>query len=117
MSQTESALRPDQRSLSLRLPRFDLATAALGIVLIATTYLRLTIGAHDPLWLDETWTGMIASQRSLDEFWRQVYYDSNAPLFYIIARIWAVVAGVSNEALRMPAAFFGILSPLVALIP
>jgi len=87
------------------------------VVLIATTIMRFTVGARSPLWLDETWTGMIASQPTLADFARQCYLDVNGPLYYLIAWPWAHLSGLSNAALRFPAFLFGAATPLVALLP
>lgn len=93
----------------------DRPTLALGALLLATTLMRFFVGAQQPLWLDETWTGMIAGQKTLGGFLQQLYIDPNAPLYYGIAWLWAQVAGFSDAALRAPAAVFGALAPLVVL--
>jgi hypothetical protein len=93
------------------------AVLALGALLIATTIARFVYRANGPLWLDEVWTGMIASQRSLSSFVRQCYLDVNAPLGYLIAWLWEPIGGLSNHGLRLPSAIFASLAPLVALVP
>jgi hypothetical protein len=85
-----------------------LACAALA----ATTVLRFFMGRGQPLWLDETWTGAIAATHGWGAFWRQVYLDVNAPLYYLVMHLWTGVAGLSDEALRLPSALFGVLAPL-----
>jgi hypothetical protein len=86
-----------------------LACAAIA----ATTVLRFYIGKGQPLWLDETWTGAIAATHGWGAFWRQVYLDVNAPLYYLVMHLWQGVGGLSNDALRMPSAIFGALAPLL----
>src|SRR6202012_1203983 len=43
--------------------------------------------------------------------------DVNAPLSYAVARIWAQVAGLSDNALRFPSVVFASTAPLLALTP
>jgi uncharacterized membrane protein len=86
-----------------------LACAAIA----AATVLRFVIGKGQPLWLDETWTGAIAATAGWGGFWRQVYLDVNAPLYYLVMHLWQGVAGLSNESLRLPSAVFGALAPLL----
>jgi len=110
-----------QTSNGPRAPRVsrgpDAPALALGALLLVTTLLRLVAGANRPLWLDEAWTGMIVSQTSFSGFVRQCYLDINAPLYYLIAALWAQVAGLSDAALRFPALLFGCLVPFAALLP
>ncbi len=95
--------------------RLDLNLMAVVCVLLATTIMRLAVGYDRPLWLDETQTGMLASQLSLADFIRQCTYDINAPLYAILAALWAKVSGISDHALRLLPAAFGTLAPLVVL--
>jgi hypothetical protein len=99
--------------------RFQLLVplAALAGVLVATGYMRLTLGAYRPLWLDEAQTGMLIIQPTLADFVRQCTYDINGPLYYVLARIWAQFNGVSDHALRVLPTVLSFLAPLVALLP
>lgn len=90
--------------------------AVVAAILAATAVLRITVGASEPLWLDEAWTGVHALQPTLAQFLRGIYIDINAPLYYVLAWGWAAVFGVSNEALRFPSLVFGLLTPCLALL-
>ena len=90
---------------------------ALGGLLLATTIARFVFRAGAPLWLDEVWTGMIASQRSFSAFVRQCYLDVNAPFYYLVAWLWRPVGGLSNSGLRFTSVLFTSLAPLIALAP
>ncbi len=91
-----------------------LAVAAV----VAAGALRFFISDGQPLWLDETWTGAIATQRGFSQFWRQVYLDVNAPLYYLFMHGWQALFGASDKALRLPSAIFGAAAPvLIALAP
>lgn len=86
----------------------------LAIVAIAgSTALRFVIGEGKALWLDETWTAAIAGQPGFGAFWRQVYLDVNAPLYYLVMHLWQAAFGLSNTALRIPGALFGAAAALV----
>ena len=83
---------------------------------LATAALRIVVGAAEPLWLDEAWTGLHASQPTFAAFLREVYVDINAPLYYVAMWAWAALFGLSNEALRFPSLAIGLAAPLLALL-
>jgi hypothetical protein len=97
--------------------RLHLALIALAVVLAVTGFLRLTVGADRPLWLDEAQTGMLVMQPTLGDFIRQCTYDINAPLYSVLARVWAQFTGLSDPALRSLPVALGLAGPLIALIP
>ena len=88
---------------------------ALGALILLTTAMRFLVAHDRPLWLDEVWTGMIATQPSFNEFVARCVNEVNGPLYYIVDAIWAWVGGVSDFSLRFPAAVFGAAAPLIAL--
>lgn len=88
---------------------------ALAVILAITAALRL-VAAGEPLWLDETFTGVMALQRTPGDLLHNIRVDVNAPLYYVVASAWGAVAGVSNAALRAPALAFGLVAPLLALL-
>ncbi|MEA3051615.1 MAG: hypothetical protein QOG72_518 [Sphingomonadales bacterium] len=70
---------------------------------LAVLALRLWLMTDLPLWLDETWTAVIASQPGWTAFWREVWLDANAPFYYVFMALWP---GESNFALRLPSLLF-----------
>lgn len=93
------------------------AFLALSLVVAAAiTIVRITHSFGVPLWLDETWTAVIATQPNWSLFWREAWLDCNAPLYYIIERVWISLAGVSNVAMRLPSAICLYLAALVPLL-
>ena len=97
--------------------KVDASTLGLGVVLVVTTILKLTVFAGQPLTIDEVWTGMIAGQGSLAGLIRECQRDVNGPLAYIIGWLWAHLSGLSNGALRAPSMVFACAAPLIALAP
>jgi len=95
--------------------RPGLSVLALGVVLLVTTALRFTVNRDQPLWLDETWTAMTVSRPTLRDLAHELHQDVNAPLYYLLAWVAAPGLGLSNAALRLPAALFGALAPVVCL--
>lgn len=67
---------------------------------------RVWAGQGLPLWMDETWTAMIAGQPDWTRFWREAWLDVNPPLYYAVMRVWTMAAGTSDVALRLPSALF-----------
>lgn len=95
--------------------RLDLSLLLVGAIIIVTTVLRFTVGASQPLWIDEAWTGMVIRQPTFGLFLHQTFSDTNAPLYYFVAAALGLVTGYSDAAMRFPAALFGALTPLIAL--
>ena len=91
--------------------------AAVLIVLLALA-LELGFEAHDPFWLDESWTGAIIAQPSWRAVGQQIYWDVNAPLYYLVIKLWSLAFGLSDAALRVPSVIFAAATPMaVALTP
>lgn len=97
----------------LRLP--NAARSAATALLLAALGVRLWLGQGLPLWLDESWTGMIATQPNWSSFWREAWLDCNPPLYYALMALWTGVAGVSDSALRVPSLIFLVLAALLPL--
>jgi len=67
----------------------------------------------EPLWLDEAWTIGIAGPAPWIDFFHQVYWDVNAPLYYLLMYLWQGLFGQSDLAMRAPSLIFAIATPLV----
>ncbi len=98
MEQHPAPVRPSLPTLGVWL----MAALAFGGGLL----LRLLLGQDLPLWIDETWTGMIASQPDWPSFWREAWLDVNPPLYYAFMHLWTAAAGLSDIALRLPSLGF-----------
>ena len=85
----------------LRWPSATAGAWLLAGAVIALTLLRLWLASRQPLWFDESWTAMVTATP-----WRELPHilkvDPNPPLYYLIMRAWAAVAGTSDVALRLP---------------
>ncbi len=106
--------RPDQgleRGRTPHLPAMALAAVAILGVALA---LEVGLEGHDPFWLDESWTGGIISQPSWRDTFHQIYADVNAPLYYVVVRVWSGLFGLSDAALRAPSLIFAAAIPLAA---
>lgn len=93
------------------LTRMLCAFVVLGLAFVIA--LRLKIAASSPLWLDETWSAMIATQPDWAGFWRETWLDCHPPLYYFTLKLWIAVAGDSNFMLRLPSIIFTFLAALV----
>ena len=97
--------------------RWIMPAAAL-LIAEAAGVLEVGLEGRDPLWLDESWTGGIIGQPSWRAAFHQIYADVNAPLYYVLMRVWSGLAGLSDAALRAPSLVFAFAVPLVAaLVP
>lgn len=91
---------------------YALAAAAAVAGLAA----RLWMASDLPLWVDESWTVMVATQPDWAGFWRETWRDANAPLYYLLMALWTPVAGVSDPALRLPSLLFAAAAGLLPLL-
>jgi hypothetical protein len=63
---------------------------------------RAWVALHQPLWFDESWTAAVAATPDWKSFFGEIYNDVNAPLYYGLMRLWVMLAGHSDFALRAP---------------
>lgn len=75
--------------------------------------MRIKFAATIPLWLDETWSGMISSQSSWVRFWHESWLDCNPPLYYLVLKGSIALFGDSHLMLRLPSILF-VLSAAIA---
>lgn len=75
-----------------------------GLALLAgfVSWERMQLARLTPLWFDEAWTLAVAMTPDWKSFLHEAYNDTNGPLYYLIARLWRMVAGSSDLALRLP---------------
>ncbi len=93
-----------------------LREAAVALIVVYIVCLRLQVAADAPLWLDETWSAMIATQPGWAAFWHEAWLDCNPPLYYILLRGWVNIAGDSNLMLRLPSIAFVLAAAALPLI-
>jgi hypothetical protein len=89
------------------------APILFALALITALALELWLQHGEPLWLDEAWTVGIAGPAPLIDFFHQVYWDVNAPLYYLLMYLWQQMFGQSDLAMRAPSLVFAIATPLV----
>jgi hypothetical protein len=90
----------------------------LGIAVAAAIclfiYVHLIIGLNAPLWLDESWTGALASLTTLDDLLHQAGEEAGGPLYYVFIWSWAKIFGISNASFHSSSLFFAVMAPLIA---
>jgi hypothetical protein len=85
----------------------------VAIALVIGTAWRLLVGWNNPLWLDETYTGMIAMRPDIASLIRECLRELSGPVYYSTIWVWAKLAGVGNDALRVPSLLFSLAAPLL----
>jgi hypothetical protein len=90
-----------------------LATLLFVLAFITALVLEFWLQRGEPLWLDEAWTIGIAGPAPWIDFFHQVYWDVNAPLYYLLMYLWQGVFGQSDLAMRAPSLIFAVATPLV----
>ena len=83
-----------------------------AVALLTALWLEFWVQRNDAFWLDESWTGAIVGQRSWIDTFHQVYWDVNAPLYYLLMHLWQGVFGLSDAAMRVPSLICAVLTPL-----
>lgn len=86
---------------------------ALG-VLAVSVWLKSTVDAHGPLWLDEAWSAAIAGTHPFGAFARQAWLDVNPPLYFLLLHGWTSVFGQSAGVLRGLSLAIALLVPVAA---
>ena len=79
-------------------------TAVIAVAILAGLAHRLVFGWQAPLWLDEAYTGVIASQPDIAGLFAWCREELSGPFFYAALWAWEKIAGDSNLALRLPSA-------------
>jgi mannosyltransferase len=89
----------------------------LAIIFIVGAFLRLTALNRQSLWFDEA-DVVVRAQQPLTEVMRTfVAPGENGPIYNIMLALWIRIAGISEIAVRLPSAVFGVLAlPLVYLL-
>ena len=95
-------------------PAFALLAAA---ALAFGAWLKLTVEAGGPLWLDEGWTLGIVGRPAWPQVVAQLRLDVNPPLYFVLLRGWTGVFGDGNAALRGFSTLAAGLLPAAALLP
>lgn len=76
---------------------------------------RIAYSWNAPLWFDETFTGVIASQPTFSDLVRWCLSELTGPAFYMPLWAWEKVAGNGDFALRLPSLILSIGTPLAIL--
>jgi hypothetical protein len=89
------------------------APILFALAFVTSLGLEFWLQRGEPLWLDEAWTIGIAGPAPWIDFFHQVYWDVNAPLYYLLMYLWQGVFGQSDLAMRAPSLIFAVATPLV----
>src|SRR5205823_12129116 len=80
----------------------SIETIAVAAAMMAGAYHLLVFGWRAPFWLDEAYTGTIASQLTLAGLLRWCRHELSGPIYYAALWLWEKVAGNTDTALRLP---------------
>ena len=107
----------EQQESILPVPIHALRRDPLAIVLIllvvTTLVLRAFYSLAGPLEFDETFTMVIASQRTLGGFAEWVLHELGGPVYYTIAFAWEKIVGTNPMLMRLPSFAAALATPLV----
>lgn len=92
--------------LGWRMPLF-VASLVLGVIG------RVAYSWHAPLWFDETYSAVIATQPTVSGLVDWCLNELTGPAFYMPLWMWTKIAGSSDTALRMPSLVLSIAAPVL----
>ena len=75
----------------------------IGLAALYSLALRIYVAWGLPLWVDESWTAVLSAARSLPDWARQAWLDSNAPFYYFLIYLWPFE---SDFGLKLPSLLF-----------
>lgn len=87
--------------------------AALGIAVLAIGG-RLVSGWNAPLWFDETFSAVIASQPTPARLIDWCFHEIGGPVYYVLLWIWAHLFGTQATGLRALSLICTLAAPVVA---
>jgi hypothetical protein len=102
---TPTIARPNIVRAASRFGQLRLPVVALTVIGVACALLgaeRIWLALAQPLWFDEAWTAALAATPDWRSLLDEAYNDINAPLYYVLMRLWTGLAGPSDIALRIP---------------
>jgi hypothetical protein len=76
---------------------------------------RIAYSYDAPLWFDETFTGVIATQPTFSALVNWCLHELTGPAFYMPLWAWEKLAGPSDLALRLPNIILSVITPLAIL--
>ncbi|GGA57648.1 hypothetical protein [Sphingomonas psychrolutea] len=74
---------------------------------------RLAYSWNAPFWFDETFSGVIASQRDAASLLSWCLHELTGPAYYMPLWAWEKLAGNSDLALRLPSLFCALAAPIL----
>lgn len=76
---------------------------------------RLLTGWSSPLWFDETFSAVIATQPWGEPLWEWLTHELGGPVYYLLLWGWVQIAGASDLSLRLPSLLFSVAAPAFVL--
>ena len=83
-------------------------------LLFACIYVVLCcINLRSSIWFDESYSAYLV-RGDFGQIWAETAQDVHPPLFYFLLKIWSMIFGTSDFAMRFMSVFFGALSIILA---
>ncbi|QGP78571.1 glycosyltransferase family 39 protein [Sphingobium sp. CAP-1] len=111
----DAAALPLPRAPALPRATPDLIAPLCWAALVVGLACRLFSGMNAPLWFDETFSAVIATQDNIPHLIRWMLQELSGPTYYSMLFAWERIAGDSNVALRLPSLILSIATPLLIL--
>ena len=83
-------------------------------LLFACVYVVLCcINLRSSIWFDESYSAYLV-RGDFGQIWAETAQDVHPPLFYFLLKIWSMIFGTSDFAMRFMSVFFGTLAIILA---
>lgn len=71
------------------------------------------INIRGSIWFDESYSAYLV-RGDFGQIWSETAQDVHPPLFYFLLKIWSMIFGTSDFAMRFMSVFFGVISIVLA---
>lgn len=112
---TLDPIRPPGSVAGMTAVRGDPLMIVTAVALALGLANRLLGGLDTPLWFDETFTAVIASQPSVTRWLHWCLNELSGPVYYGLVFLWEKIAGNGDLALRLPGLAASVATPLLIL--
>jgi len=111
LSSSLAAAHPNAKA-KLR-PILNVTAVAAFAGLLFGIVARFFASPQSPLWLDENFSGAVATAPGLPTYFRLMGEDVNGPLYYLLLRPWVEMFGDSDAGLRSLSLLLSAAAPVI----
>ena len=85
----------------------------LPLLFVCIYVILCTINLQSSIWFDESYSAYLV-RGDFGQIWAETAQDVHPPLFYFLLKIWSMIFGTSDFAMRFMSVFFGAIGIILA---